>query len=112
MKVFMRYSDKATFRLLVVGVSVCFIAGAAFYTWAVYISQKLWNESLKCVNNQDLQCLIEVCAGKASLIEFFTAFTSVNISLLGVVFGFLVVTLYKNWTLGSSKVRQLESVQK
>lgn len=97
MKVYSRFSDKITFLALIICVIVSFLACLAIYAYEFQATQEFWQDSVQCVVKQDFQCLLTIRSNQTINKDLFLTIIGANLSIIGVIFGFLAVTLYKSW---------------
>lgn len=94
MKVYTRFGDKATMIALIVGVFVCFIACLGIYSYEFFITQEFWGESVKCLAERDFDCILNIRASQSINKDMVLTLVGANASIMGVIFGFLIVSLY------------------
>lgn len=97
MKVYSRFSDKVTFIALVLCVVIAFLVCLGIYAYEFQATQEFWQDSVQCVVNQDFQCILNIRTNQTINKDLFLTIIGANLSIIGVIFGFLSVTLYKSW---------------
>lgn len=95
LKVYTRFSDKITFIALVIGVAISFICGLFIYTYEFQQTQDFWEAGVYCIANQDFKCLLDTRLSQTINKDLFLTILGSNLSFIGLIFGFLSVTLYK-----------------
>lgn len=94
MKVYTRFGDKATMIALIVGVIFCFLACMGIYSYEFFVTQEFWGESVKCLAERDFDCILNIRASQNINKDMVLTMVGANLSVIGVVFGFLIVSLY------------------
>lgn len=94
MKVYTRFSDKVSFIALVIGVIFCFLVSIGIYSYEFLQTQGFWQDSVKCLAERDFECLLEVRSDMSINKDLMLTLMGANMSILGVIFGFLVVSLF------------------
>lgn len=94
MKVYARFGDKATMIVLIIGVIFCFLACMGIYSYEFFVTQEFWGESVKCLAERDFDCILNIRASQSINKDMVLTMVGANLSVIGVVFGFLIVSLY------------------
>ena len=94
MKICTRFSDKITYIILIIGVMICFVVCTAIYSYEFYVTQDFWKDSVECLAERNFECLLEVRADQSINKDLLLTLIGANLSITGVIFGFLIVTLY------------------
>lgn len=97
MQVYSRFNDKVTFLVLIVSVVISFFVCLGIYAYEFYATQEFWQNSVQCVVKQDFQCILNIRTSQTINKDLFLTIIGANLSIIGVIFGFLAVTLYKSW---------------
>lgn len=105
MKVYTRFSDKVSFIALVIGVIACFIISIGIYSYEFLQTQEFWQDSVECLAKRDFECLLEVRSDMSINKDLMLTLMGANMSIIGVIFGFLVVSLYTLKAEQSSQVK-------
>lgn len=100
MKVYSRFSDRVTFTVLVICVIISFLVCLGIYAYEFQTTQEFWSESVQCVVEQNFQCILDIRTNQTINKDLFLTIIGANLSVIGVIFGFLAVTLYKSWHFG------------
>lgn len=95
-KVYTRFSDKVTFIALVIGVGLSFLLCIGIYSYEFLQTQTFWEQAMECTKNGgDYNCLVEVRATQTINKDLLLSTMGASLSFIGIIFGFLSVTLYK-----------------
>lgn len=94
-KVYTRFSDKVTFIALVIGVGISFLACIGIYSYEFIQTTSFWEQATVCYASQNFQCLLELRADMSIHKDLLLSATGGILSFIGLIFGFLSVTLYK-----------------
>lgn len=94
MKVHTRFGDKVTMIVLIIGVIVCFLACMGIYTYEFFVTQEFWGDSVKCLTERDFDCILNIRASQSINKDMILTMVGANMSIIGVIFGFLIVSLY------------------
>lgn len=97
MKVYQRFGDKATFVTIVLSIIATFIAVICIYTYEFDQVNMFWEMSKPCIETQSFQCLLDVRNNQAIHKEFLLTIVGLNLSIIGIVFGFLLVFLFRRF---------------
>lgn len=91
-----RFSDKVSFILLAGTLFVCFCTSIGIYAFGYLGIAEYWEMSKTCLGEEDFKCLLKANAEWGSMWEMFLAITGTNLSIIGVLAGFLLVTNYNS----------------
>ena len=91
-----RFSDKITYVLLALVLFISFISCISIYAWGYLSISEYWEMSKTCLGDEDFKCLLKANAEWGSMWEMFLAITGTNLSIIGVLAGFLLVTNYNS----------------
>lgn len=94
-KIYQRFNDKATFFCIAGAIVIAFMICLSIYAIEYNQVSVFWAASTPCVVNQDFQCLLDVRNNQAIHKEFLLTIMGLNLSIIGVFFGFLMVFLFK-----------------
>lgn len=94
MMVCSKFGDNVTVVTLVVGIVLCFVCCLGIYSYEFFVSQEFWRESAKCLVERDFDCLLNISAAQSINKDMILTLIGVNASIIGVIFGFLIVSLY------------------
>lgn len=94
-RIYQRFSDKATFFVIAAAIIIAFLICLVIYGVEYNRVSEFWAASVPCVVNQDFQCLLSVRNNQAIHKEFLLTIMGLNLSIVGVFFGFLMVFLFK-----------------
>ena len=94
MKVYTRFGDKATIIALIIGVIFFFLSCIGIYTYEFFVTQEFWGDSVKCLAERDFDCILNIRASQSINKDMVLTMVGANLSIIGVIFGFLIVLLY------------------
>ena len=100
MIVYNRFSDRVSFIALTLCVFLSFIICVGIYAYEFYQTADFWEEGAKCIASQDFKCILEIRSNQSINKELM-------LSTLGACLGFLIVFLFRGFSLSTPKKDQL-----
>ena len=107
MIVYNRFSDRVSFIALTLCVFLSFIICVGIYTYEFYQTADFWEEGAKCIASQDFKCILEIRSNQSINKELMLSTLGACLSIQGVIFGFLIVFLFRGFSLSTPKKDQL-----
>lgn len=94
MKVYTRFSDKATCITIIVCFIVSFIIGLAFMIYGLQTSQSYQEMITKCYASTETQCQVDLMTQLNLIRDTFLSIQFAGVMISSSIIGFLIVLLY------------------
>lgn len=101
----LRFHDRCVFIVLLTGITLSFIVCIALYSYGFILTQELWAMGSRCIANQDFNCLLDAWTDRITNRDMLLALIGACLSVTGVVFGTLVVLIFKSMSLSQAKAK-------
>ena len=95
MSVYLRFSDRVTYFVLLSSIFICFLASITIWSIYIYANYALWINITECSINSDFDCLLDTISNKEVANNFMAELIALNISMIGMFLTAILITLYK-----------------